>query len=171
VQFGYDGEGNIDEDPLFVSPTEGIGLEYDGLEADWSLLDNSTSINSGTPDTTGYFLPSYDLSGGLRIFGYRIDIGAYENQAIVSLAEKKAPTYKVETWPNPFENTINISSTIDIKSITVINQCGAIINSINYTNTSAPKIMDLSRFETGIYYLKIETNNGKVIRKKIIKIN
>ncbi|PIQ28096.1 MAG: hypothetical protein COW63_14880, partial [Bacteroidetes bacterium CG18_big_fil_WC_8_21_14_2_50_41_14] len=75
VEFGFEGEGNIDNAPLFVNPTEGCGPNYNGLLADWSLQDNSPCINSGTPDTTGLFLPDLDLAGNPRIFGNRIDMG------------------------------------------------------------------------------------------------
>ncbi len=49
VEFGFEGEGNIDEEPLFVNPTTGIGTGCNALIADWTLLYASLSINSGTP--------------------------------------------------------------------------------------------------------------------------
>jgi len=82
VEFGYEGEGNFDDKPYFVNPTEGIGQSFDALEADWTLFDNSSSINAGVPDTLGLFLPELDIYGNPRFYGNRIDIGAYENQYI-----------------------------------------------------------------------------------------
>src|SRR5690606_379149 len=39
----------------------------------------SPAINTGTPDTTGLHLPLTDIDGSPRIYGQRIDPGAYEH--------------------------------------------------------------------------------------------
>jgi len=57
VQGGWEGEGNIDEDPQFAAPDEG----------DFSLTSNSPCIDAGDP--------SFDVPMG---GGSRIDMGAYE---------------------------------------------------------------------------------------------
>ena len=58
VQSGYPGEGNIDEDPLFV----------DAYNGDFHLGAGSPCIDAGTndaPDPPG--LPEYDFEGDPRI--------------------------------------------------------------------------------------------------------
>ncbi|NQV18123.1 MAG: right-handed parallel beta-helix repeat-containing protein [Armatimonadetes bacterium] len=70
-------------DPMFVDPSSGCGIEFNGLAADWSLMIESMLINYGTEDTTGLNLPEYDLAENPRIFQgevARVDIGAYEFQ-------------------------------------------------------------------------------------------
>jgi len=109
VEFGFEGEGNIDNAPLFVNPTEGCGPNYNGLLADWSLQDNSPCINSGTPDTTGLFLPDLDLAGNPRIFGNRIDMGAYENQHVwVKINDSPAFANQTKVYPNPGTDRIMV---------------------------------------------------------------
>ncbi|MCK4662323.1 MAG: cadherin domain-containing protein [Bacteroidales bacterium] len=72
---------NIDENPLFINPTIGAGIEYDGTIADWTLQGDNPCINTGTSDTTGMNIPQLDLAQNLRIYNdIRIDIGAYEYQ-------------------------------------------------------------------------------------------
>ncbi|MBN1416252.1 MAG: right-handed parallel beta-helix repeat-containing protein [Bacteroidales bacterium] len=61
---------NIDEDPSFTDP----------VNNDFHLNTNSPCINSGTVNTYGLLLPSYDLEGNPRVFGASIDMGAYEFQ-------------------------------------------------------------------------------------------
>ncbi|MDP8200672.1 MAG: choice-of-anchor Q domain-containing protein [Candidatus Tenebribacter burtonii] len=96
IQGGYDGFSfydesnyigdyldNIDYPPMFTDPTLGAGVNYNGLEADWSLQSGSVCINHGIADTTGLNLPDIDFAGNPRIFignDPRIDIGAYEFQ-------------------------------------------------------------------------------------------
>ena len=81
VQGGYEGQGNIDIDPNFFSPSPGAGTDYDGLSANWTLRSTSACINAGTLVN----LPPTDLSGSQRIYSDIIDIGAYENQSELPL--------------------------------------------------------------------------------------
>ncbi len=67
-------ENNIDELPYFLDPENG----------DYSLTDSSPCINAGIPDTTGLNLPEFDFAGNPRIYGGRIDAGAYEFQGIIA---------------------------------------------------------------------------------------
>ncbi|KPK80727.1 MAG: hypothetical protein AMS27_16255 [Bacteroides sp. SM23_62_1] len=73
-------ESIIDSEPHFVNPTNGPGLDYDALHADFSLLPISLNIDAGIEDTSGLVLPPADLNSNPRIHNHRIDIGALENQ-------------------------------------------------------------------------------------------
>ncbi|MHC4556220.1 MAG: C10 family peptidase [Planctomycetota bacterium] len=81
VQGGYKGEGNIDADPCFFAPSSGVGIDYDGAAAIWTLKSSSPCINSGTEAD----LPATDLAGNPRIYSDVIDMGAYENQSDLPL--------------------------------------------------------------------------------------
>jgi hypothetical protein len=67
-----------------ITPGEGNLVNYDpgffSFPDDLSLAPTSFAINHGSPDTTGLFLPVSDLAGNPRIYGERIDMGAYEFQ-------------------------------------------------------------------------------------------
>jgi photosystem II stability/assembly factor-like uncharacterized protein len=113
--FNGDYENCIDSDPLFL----GTG------EHSYSLLDDSPCVNTGTPDTTGLNLPEYDLAGNLRVFGGRIDMGAYENQnVVVNTDENLIPliTKLNQNYPNPFNpsTTISFSTTKNTESTELI---------------------------------------------------
>ncbi|MHC4474852.1 MAG: S8 family serine peptidase [Planctomycetota bacterium] len=67
VKGGWEGEGNIDADPCFVS----------GQDGDYHLLSSSPCIDAGDPN----YEPrpnETDLDGRPRVLFGRIDIGAYE---------------------------------------------------------------------------------------------
>lgn len=69
---------NIDTVPVYIDPTTGVGASNYSAASNWSLNDCSHLYNKGTIDTTGLHLPSKDFAANNRIFGGRIDIGAYE---------------------------------------------------------------------------------------------
>ncbi len=71
---------NIDFDPIFTSPSAGIGASYDGTNADWSIAAGSPCVNTGHPNSSALGLPSIDNNGYQRIVGDTVDIGAYEVQ-------------------------------------------------------------------------------------------
>jgi len=96
------GDGNIDEDPLFVG----------GDPFSYELSQYSPCIDAGTPDTTGLNLPATDLAGNQRIYNGRIDIGAYEYQG-VGIDEPDTSfihnLYLFNNTPNPFKESTTIS--------------------------------------------------------------
>ena len=65
VEGGYPGIGNVDLDPLFVSPAG----------SDYHLTAVSPLIDAGANDP---LLPATDLDGNPRIMGGAVDMGAYE---------------------------------------------------------------------------------------------
>ncbi|MDD3051171.1 MAG: right-handed parallel beta-helix repeat-containing protein [Candidatus Cloacimonetes bacterium] len=107
--FGLENSFNID--PVFISPSENIGISDDALTADWSLTAESGLINQGYADVTGLNLPELDLAGNPRIYQGEtavIDVGAYEYQGDVS-AEGNQSNIPVDlllgNYPNPFRNS------------------------------------------------------------------
>jgi parallel beta-helix repeat protein/surface protein len=80
VQGGFAGTGNLDQDPMFVSPLGSPGLSTAG---NFRLQDNSPAINTG--DDTAYQnatgndpATDTDLDGNVRRIGSSVDMGAYE---------------------------------------------------------------------------------------------
>ncbi|MFC2116889.1 right-handed parallel beta-helix repeat-containing protein, partial [Bacteroidota bacterium] len=70
----------IDLDPEFISPSSGVGADFDGLVANWSLGDFSPCINAGNSALDLSLLPSFDIAGIPRLNGSDYDLGAYEHQ-------------------------------------------------------------------------------------------
>jgi hypothetical protein len=76
VEGGWGGEGNVDSDPCFVEAGywDANGVWVDG---DYHLRGGSPCIDVGDPN----YVPEpneTDLDGNPRVFGARIDMGAYE---------------------------------------------------------------------------------------------
>lgn len=163
VQDGFPGEGNISTNPQFANPTEGAGIEYDGLSADWTLLETSPCINTGTPDTTGLNLPEFDIAGNPRVFGGRIDMGAYENQSVY-VKINESPVYsKINLYPNPGNNEIFIDIPPEINGswIDIVNGQGKVL--MHEQINISPAMLSPYKLKSGIYFYRIY-NENKVIK-------
>jgi predicted outer membrane repeat protein len=93
-----DWQESINEDPLFSAT---------GAHP-FSLTEGSPCIDAGTTDTTGLFLPPWDLAGNLRIWDGDgdgvavIDMGAYEyNGMPVGKKELQVAGCRLQVFPNP----------------------------------------------------------------------
>jgi hypothetical protein len=173
VQNGFPGEGNIADEPLFVSPSPGQWPDYDGLLANWSLLDNSPGINFSDPDTINYYTSKFDLHGNPRIFGGRIDMGAYENQNVwVSLPQNPLVNARLLATPNPFRNafTVELFGPEKVKRITVYNQTGTPVRQMETLWHEGLVSIDMSGFAAGLYVLTVEYENGTVKTEKMVKL-
>lgn len=157
-------QNNIDTTPLFVFPSAGSGIGYNGVTADWSLQIGSPCINAGTPDTTGLGLPATDVAGNPRIRGGRIDIGAYEYLLPNSINET-LDSFSMGIYPNPATNklTIEIQQRFEIE---ILNSVGQIISTI-YSNDKKMTI-DIGNLSNGVYIIRARTDKG-IVTKKIIK--
>ncbi len=67
---------NSNMDPTGILPGD---IFTDAANGDYTLKDCSPAVNSGTPDAAG--LPAQDLAGQARVYGGRVDMGAYENSS------------------------------------------------------------------------------------------
>ena len=159
VEFGFEGEGNIDEKPLFVNPTLGIGIGYNALNADWTLLDDSQSINAGTPDTTGLNLPLYDLDGNPRVFGNRIDMGAYENQHVYVKIDEGPVSEEIKLYPNPGTNSLYLQIIPEMMDcfFDLYNSQGRII--MHHQIKDVNSIFTTDKLPVGVYHYRIYNQN------------
>jgi parallel beta-helix repeat protein len=79
-------ENNGSEPGVFVRfnhPAQGAGAEYHN--SNWSIHPRSICLNAGKPNTTG--LGNTDIAGNTRIQKGRVEIGAYESCASLTLIE------------------------------------------------------------------------------------
>ncbi len=178
VTGGFTGEGNIDDDPLFVAATEGDGADYDGLLADWNMLTGSPCIDAGNPDAM------YN-----DVDGTRNDMGAYggptpceyeptdSEENTVNIAAVNS----ISVYPNPFNPTANISLSInenDIQqpvSVEIFNVKGQLVKTIvnnevvqttNFVWNGKDNNGDST--SSGMYFVKMKTVTSEVSKKMLL---
>jgi len=163
---------SIDESPQFINPTQGGGIEYNALEADWRLSPSSPCINVGYPDTTGLQIPTTDLAGDARVYDGIIDMGAYEYTGYDDITEQKGE--QISIYPMPATETVKIlfKSVIAKEiNINVYNSSGKTVytNTIKNIEKYNTETINFSNLTKGIYIMNIKYGVNNLTRKIIIK--
>jgi len=114
----------------------------------------------GTPNSMGVnHIPAMDR------FNSSVTPNAACGEFISSV--KSPERYKIETYPNPISNKINIRSEKAITSVVVYNLLGKVITSYYFNERHV--VIDFSNYIKGIYILHVFSENQKAITHKLIK--
>ena len=197
LQGGAEGEENIDlpadndgEEPgvfvRFLQPAAGIGAEF--TEANWETDSRSICLNRGKPGNANF---SNDLNGHQRLQHGRIDIGAYERDASLTLEEAHIhegetfwfngrnldePGYYTTVYPTATCDSVvglTLKMAVEVEehpisedqviSIEVFTLLGQRLAIIQ-------RLDELDRaLQPGCYLLRIQTTNGIVSKKMVFK--
>ena len=154
------GETCIDSDPLFISSDP----------HKFQISSFSPCINAGTIDTLGLHLPLVDFYGNNRIIHERVDIGAAENQEIIS---GSGPNIRADefllVYPNPVTNVVyfnNGNADNRVYRINLLTSQGAILSTFE---SPVNNKLSLQSCKPGIYLLNFYFQDGRMITKKIVK--
>jgi len=135
----------------------------------YHLKSTSPAIDRGI-DTTGLNLPLTDLDGNPCISGSAIDLGCYEYES-VSIYENNDKSY-FSIYPNPTNGQLKIEivetlSATSLQNIQIFDLLGRCLHEVNHIGNTETTI-DLSCFDSGMYFVRIQTEAGAVM-KKIVK--
>jgi len=178
VQGGWPGEGNIDEDPLFI-----IG---DTL---FHLSGTSPCVNKGADSLfhsgQWYFCPPYDYEGDERPYmGRDADIGADETKVVpVGIESETAgipQTYELyQNYPNPFNPSTKISWQSSIGSWQTLkvydvlgNEVAKLVDEykpagqyeVNFDSHSG----EVRNLPSGVYFYQLRAENYVETKKMIL---
>ena len=167
-------EGNVDITPGFDSEAE----------HDCELLGGSACIDNGANSVDGIDLPETDILGNVRIWdgdndGQAVaDMGAYEyGSSPLGMHEIQTGdnTIVLIVSPNPFSASVRISFQLENSMTTMISLRdlhGRIIKTLLNENFCIGRheiMFDFGNLTPGIYILYLQTSDGEVAVKKIIK--
>jgi hypothetical protein len=75
---------------------------------------------------------------------------------------------KIQMYPNPVNNELNISTTADISSVYITSTVGQVVASYNY-NTRTNQTINTSALSSGMYFVTFVGADGKKQTQKLIK--
>jgi hypothetical protein len=147
-----------------IIPAEAAGI----MNADWRITETSIAKNkgttsvsiagSGTVEYPDIILPELDLGGRTRINDGAIDLGAYEYTPQSAIKQLNAGSIK--TYPNPVIDRLRIETVNAVPpTVKLYNMQGLLL-----LQTQSAEI-DFSAFAPGIYFLQIDGENIKVVKK------
>ena len=174
---GYEGIGNIDDDPEFVNPSIASGAEFDGLSASWDLPESSPCIDVGDNSPVYW---EFDLQGNPRIYNGIVDIGAYE-YIITNIEDHcvSAASALIGNYPNPFnpETTISFSNhkpghiiieVYNIKGQKVRTLVDKHLEASNHTVVWNGRNDSGKSVTSGVYFYKMKSGNYSSTKKMIL---
>lgn len=124
----------------------------------------------------------YRINGGLHAWpggnanldiaqSRNMDINASEliadffgSQTTVSVSDQISDSQIISVYPNPFKDMLSVQANSTIKRVEIVNVSGFTV----FTEVQPNGPVSLNQLSPGVYFLKIETEEGSVA-KKIIK--
>jgi len=101
----------------------------------------------------------YDIIHGCGVFDICFSAG---------LSEFSKSDFEMHLFPNPAATFFTIfSSRLSLKSISIMDLPGKKVEFIQLSGNRKEAIVDVSGLSTGIYFVKVETENGTSIQKLI----
>ena len=171
---GYNGQGNINVDPLFRDPENG---DFHLMSTECLDLYDSPCIDAGDP---AIFDSILDCDWGLG--EERSDMGAYGGQAIpTDIREEHPPTIPIacglfQNYPNPFNAATTLSYMLPKSgsvTISIYNLLGQRVATICEGIQQAGQhsiTWDASDFPSGVYFARLEAGEySKSIKMVLLK--
>ena len=76
-------------------------------------------------------------------------------------------TVIVDVWPNPATSTVNIKGE-NLEAVYMYNAMGQLVLTIDMQNTDSQSVIDVSDFNSGIYFMNVISENGGSTLKKVV---
>ena len=138
-------------------------------EAGYELLEEG--ITDYTYIDTVYYWDNNWTSYYYVIAIYDHCISNFSNEVIIIIfppgIDENNPNNLIQIFPNPSVNNVYINSKVGINKITVFDEIGKLVYEKKVVEDNNIKI-NTSSFESGVYFVKIYTNEGVVVRRVAI---
>ncbi len=140
-----------------------INFDLDEGKA-WVKFDDDMMLEFTTANTIGG-IDYYGSDGGGAPGAFYDDVCFTTGDIISGIDEYQ--TSSINVYPNPATYIVNVKSDMQINSVKVYNYLGQII--VNETVNTTLYQLNTSQYQSGVYFFQIETNEGIITKRIIIK--
>lgn len=156
VEGGFEGEGNIDQDPLFAQS------DNNDYHLTWANFPVENEFTSPCIDAGDYNL-NVDPDGTAA------DMGAYyyHQEMFMTKVNENSWMQTTEIYPNPATSAIYVNGTDDIQTIDITNLSGQVVKHLEANG--AINHIDLNDLQTAVYLVIMKDAVGNSVTKKLIK--
>ncbi|MDD2550739.1 MAG: YDG domain-containing protein, partial [Bacteroidales bacterium] len=153
----------------------------------FTVTDNSVplegatiSINEQTLTTNIDGIATIELENG--VYPYSVTASDYvaqegsitvdgapvnEGVPLVHVGVNTSLLSNIKVYPNPFQNTINITNASDVSRVVITNIVGKVVMTVKLSQASTPVIE--TNLPSGIYLVTIIANDGSKVTRKMIR--
>lgn len=121
------------------------------------VFDNADTYCSGFSYNTSDHFPVYAFYNWRKLTTHTPGAGV----------ETQLPMAEISIYPNPAQNKVRIASEITLQSIEIYNLLGERLYSQNVSTKDEE--INLTGFLPGIYLIKVDTENGSVVRRLLVE--
>jgi len=170
VEGGHEGEGNVDDDPVFL----GSG------DHPYALGLGSPCLDAGNPDTLGLRLPPVDLAGHARLDGGRVDMGSYEGPGGTGVEDEPTLDERLlRACPNPFRDGTTIVGGLPARSritVRVYDVAGRKVRTLR-DGVADAGLLEISwdgtdgegrALPSGVYFVRVDTGLRAASTTKLV---
>ena len=164
--FVFNSLSSTDNFPLATTSSGNIQTTASFVDAannNFFLQASSAAVDAGINHLFVTSKIPVDLLGNPRIYNGTVDMGAYEYAPGTLSVNKVSKLLDFSVYPNPAKELIKLNLSEELKKAEVYNFSGQKVK------TSLIKTININDLSTGVYFLKITTENNKIGIKKFIK--
>lgn len=118
-------------------------------------------------------LALYNLSSQTNAWscGNTGDLQALPSAKLQTTAEQSIKNKQLEVFPNPSTGIIYLKglSTSDVSTIQIFSATGQLLQQVAFINPQEVQAIDLSNYNSGLYYVQVENEQGRLMKKIIVK--
>jgi hypothetical protein len=162
IEGGFEGEGNIGLDPLFVNPAA----------ENYRLQPSSPCIDKGNNEPELDFVFDLfiekDLDRNSRVWNNIVDMGCYEYGSVVGIPSIAKENSDILVYPNPTTGELRITNYVlnliqeQIKSVEMFDVYGKQVGI--WQAKTDELVIDISHLQAGTYFLRINNETVKVVK-------
>lgn len=164
----------IDASAPYILERTGNNLswKFNGINLPPSIASTETGkgyITFQVKPTAGYAIGDIIPNTANIYFDFNpaIVTNTFQTEFVSTLANAKFDNAEIKIFPNPASNILNINTSSIITSIEIVDINGRIIQSLSQNSNEV--ILNIENLQSGMYLLKVTTENGSSIEKIIKK--